>query len=210
MIRMRVAAAVLAACAGLAVLALLPMYVDAYYLALAIGLLQFTVLATAWGLFSGPTRYVSLATTAFFGVGAYTVAVLGELLALAAGAADRNRDRGGDGGHRGAFHVAAQRPALCDLHVRARRTHSPAGDLVRGQQDPRARPLRVRRHYPEGYLLAASRAGSRGVRDRLADRALTPRFCAAHHRRGRNRRKALRDQRHHRQGRRCSRSAPSS
>ena len=73
-------AAALAACAGLAVLALLPMYVDAYYLALAIGLLQFTVLATAWGLFSGPTRYVSLATTAFFGVGAYTVAVLGELL----------------------------------------------------------------------------------------------------------------------------------
>ncbi|HEV7876805.1 branched-chain amino acid ABC transporter permease [Bradyrhizobium sp.] len=80
MIRMRVAA-VLAACAGLAVLALLPVYADAYHLALAIGLLQFTVLATAWGLFSGPTRYVSLATTAFFGVGAYTVAVLGELLA---------------------------------------------------------------------------------------------------------------------------------
>ncbi|WP_249136039.1 MULTISPECIES: branched-chain amino acid ABC transporter permease [unclassified Bradyrhizobium] len=76
---MRLAAA-LASCAGLTVLALLPMYVDAYYLALAIGLLQFTVLATAWGLFSGPTRYVSLATTAFFGVGAYTVAVLGELL----------------------------------------------------------------------------------------------------------------------------------
>jgi branched-chain amino acid transport system permease protein len=77
--RMRLAAAFVL-CAGLAVLAFLPMYADAYYLALAIGLLQFTVLATAWGLFSGPTRYVSLATTAFFGVGAYTVAVLGELL----------------------------------------------------------------------------------------------------------------------------------
>src|SRR3954469_593409 len=75
----RIAAAI-AALAGLAVLALLPVYADAYYLALAIGLLQFTVLATAWGLFSGPTRYVSLATTAFFGVGAYTVAVLGELV----------------------------------------------------------------------------------------------------------------------------------
>jgi branched-chain amino acid transport system permease protein len=74
-------AAVLAACAGLAVLAPLPAYADAYYLSLATGLLQFTVLATAWGLFSGPTRYVSLATTAFFGIGAYTVAVLGELLA---------------------------------------------------------------------------------------------------------------------------------
>jgi branched-chain amino acid transport system permease protein len=74
-------AAAIAACAGLVLLTLLPVYADAYFLALAISLLQFTVLATAWGLFSGPTRYVSLATTAFFGVGAYTVAVLGELMA---------------------------------------------------------------------------------------------------------------------------------
>jgi branched-chain amino acid transport system permease protein len=43
-------------------------------------MLQFGVLATAWALFSGPTRYISLATTAFFGIGAYTVAVLGEVL----------------------------------------------------------------------------------------------------------------------------------
>jgi branched-chain amino acid transport system permease protein len=66
--------------AGLIVLAVLPAWINAYYLALAISLLQFTILATAWGMFSGPTRYVSLATTAFFGVGAYTVAVLGEVL----------------------------------------------------------------------------------------------------------------------------------
>lgn len=69
-----------AALAGLVVLGFFPAYADAYYLALAISLLQYTVLATAWGMFSGPTRYVSLATTAFFGVGAYTVAVLGEAL----------------------------------------------------------------------------------------------------------------------------------
>ena len=56
-------------------------FADGYHLALGISLLQFTVLATAWGLFSGPTRYVSLATAAFFGIGAYTVAVLGEVLA---------------------------------------------------------------------------------------------------------------------------------
>jgi branched-chain amino acid transport system permease protein len=66
--------------AGLIVLAVLPAWINAYHLALAISLLQFTILATAWGMFSGPTRYVSLATTAFFGVGAYTVAVLGEVL----------------------------------------------------------------------------------------------------------------------------------
>jgi branched-chain amino acid transport system permease protein len=68
------------ALAALVLLALVPQLANAYYLALAIGLLQYTVLATAWGMFSGPTRYVSLATTAFFGVGAYTVAVLGEVL----------------------------------------------------------------------------------------------------------------------------------
>ncbi|MET0674811.1 MAG: branched-chain amino acid ABC transporter permease, partial [Bradyrhizobium sp.] len=64
----------------MAALAFVPRLGNAYYLALAISLLQYTVLATAWGMFSGPTRYVSLATTAFFGVGAYTVAVLGEVL----------------------------------------------------------------------------------------------------------------------------------
>ena len=42
------------------------------------------VLATAWALFSGPTRYISLATVAFFGIGAYTMAVLSEALPLAA------------------------------------------------------------------------------------------------------------------------------
>jgi branched-chain amino acid transport system permease protein len=70
----------LAALAALALLAFVPSLANAYHLALAIGLLQYTVLATAWGMFSGPTRYVSLATTAFFGVGAYTVAVFGETL----------------------------------------------------------------------------------------------------------------------------------
>ncbi|HET8973996.1 MAG TPA: branched-chain amino acid ABC transporter permease, partial [Pseudolabrys sp.] len=47
-----------------------------YHLALAISLLYFSVLATAWALFSGPTHYISLATAAFFGIGAYTTAVL--------------------------------------------------------------------------------------------------------------------------------------
>ena len=50
-------------------------------LALGVGVLSYVVLATAWALFSGPTRYISLATAAFFGIGAYTVAVLGEKLA---------------------------------------------------------------------------------------------------------------------------------
>ena len=36
------------------------------------------MLTVAWVLFSGTTRYVSLATAAFFGLGAYTMAVLSE------------------------------------------------------------------------------------------------------------------------------------
>lgn len=71
----------LGAAALVALLACVPMVADSYRLSLAISLLNYTVLATAWALFSGPTRYVSLATVAFFGIGVYTVAVLGEVLA---------------------------------------------------------------------------------------------------------------------------------
>jgi branched-chain amino acid transport system permease protein len=64
-----------------ALLAFVPSVTNGYQLSLAINIMNYTVLATAWTLFSGPTRYVSLATVAFFGIGAYTVAVLGEELA---------------------------------------------------------------------------------------------------------------------------------
>jgi len=68
------------ALAALALVAALPLLDTGFWLALAINVAQYAVLATAWAMFSGPTRYVSLATAAFFGVGAYTVAVLGEVL----------------------------------------------------------------------------------------------------------------------------------
>jgi len=42
----------------------------------------YLVLTVAWALFSGTTRYVSLATAAFFGVGAYTVAMLVKTMPL--------------------------------------------------------------------------------------------------------------------------------
>jgi branched-chain amino acid transport system permease protein len=63
-----------------ALLAAAPLVASGYQLALGISLLYFTVLATAWALFSGPTHYISLATVAFFGIGAYTVAVLAEAM----------------------------------------------------------------------------------------------------------------------------------
>jgi branched-chain amino acid transport system permease protein len=65
---------------ALAALAVVPWLDTGFWLALAINIAQYAVLATAWAMFSGPTRYVSLATAAFFGIGAYTVAVLGEVL----------------------------------------------------------------------------------------------------------------------------------
>jgi branched-chain amino acid transport system permease protein len=68
----------------IAALAFLPKFAGGYHLALAISLLYFTVLAVAWALFSGPTHYISLATVAFFGIGAYTVAVFGEKMPWAA------------------------------------------------------------------------------------------------------------------------------
>lgn len=70
---------------ALAGLATVPQWMqNDYYLSLLISVLMYSVLASAWALFSGPTRYVSLATVAFFGVGAYTTAVFGESLPWAA------------------------------------------------------------------------------------------------------------------------------
>jgi branched-chain amino acid transport system permease protein len=61
-------------------LATVPLFADGYGLSLGIGMLSSIVLATSWAMFSGPTRYISLATVAFFGLGTYTVGVLGEVL----------------------------------------------------------------------------------------------------------------------------------
>jgi branched-chain amino acid transport system permease protein len=57
--------------AALAGAATLPLWASGYVLSLGVTVAMFTVLATSWALFSGPTRYVSLATAAFFGIGTY-------------------------------------------------------------------------------------------------------------------------------------------
>lgn len=54
--------------------AFLPVFGSGYWLTLGVSIAMFTVLATSWTLFSGPTNYVSLATAAFFGIGMYVVA----------------------------------------------------------------------------------------------------------------------------------------
>ncbi len=60
--------------------AILPLLDDGFYLSMGITLASYIGLTTAWSMFSGPTRLVSLATAAFFGSGAFTMAVLGESL----------------------------------------------------------------------------------------------------------------------------------
>ena len=61
------------AAAGLAIVACLPLVDDGYYLSLALNIVMYAALCTAWSLFSGPTHYISLATAAFFGLGTYAV-----------------------------------------------------------------------------------------------------------------------------------------
>jgi branched-chain amino acid transport system permease protein len=65
-----------------ALLALLPLYGSLYSVILITAIFMYIVLTVSWGIFSGPTGYISLAPAAFFGVGIYTSAVLGKLLPL--------------------------------------------------------------------------------------------------------------------------------
>jgi branched-chain amino acid transport system permease protein len=60
---------------GAVVLAVLPLYVTSYTVSVFIILYANVALATAWAFFSGATRYISLATAAFFGTGIYVLAV---------------------------------------------------------------------------------------------------------------------------------------
>lgn len=62
------------AAAAFLLLACLPLLRHGYLLSLGVSVAMYTVLATSWALFSGPTHYISLATAAFYGIGAYVVA----------------------------------------------------------------------------------------------------------------------------------------
>ena len=54
----------------------LPHYASEFVTAMALTCLMYVALSSSWGLFCGSTRYLSLATSAFFGIGAYTTAIL--------------------------------------------------------------------------------------------------------------------------------------
>jgi branched-chain amino acid transport system permease protein len=66
----------------LAGLVAFPLYGSAYTVILFTAIIMYIVLTVSWTMFSGPTGYISLAPAAFFGVGIYTMAVLGGELPL--------------------------------------------------------------------------------------------------------------------------------
>lgn len=68
----------------LILLALLPNLAETTVIISMITILMYVTLTLSWAMFSGPTRYISLATAAFFGVGVYTTAVLSKTLPIPA------------------------------------------------------------------------------------------------------------------------------
>jgi branched-chain amino acid transport system permease protein len=66
----------------LVLLATLPQYASGYTPILMTSIFMYIILAVSWALFSGPTGYISLAPAAFFGVGIYAAAILGEHVPL--------------------------------------------------------------------------------------------------------------------------------
>ena len=66
----------------LILLATMPLYVQPYFVISLTSIIMYVVITLSWAIFSGPTRYISLASAAFFGVGVYTAAILGEALLL--------------------------------------------------------------------------------------------------------------------------------
>ena len=72
---------------ALVVLAMLPRFVSDYRISLLISIFAYVAMATAWSFFSGATRYISLATSAFVGIGVYAVTLSIDRMPLALGLA---------------------------------------------------------------------------------------------------------------------------
>ncbi len=58
------------------VAAAIPAVASEFLVSLALSCLMYAALSSSWSVFCGSTRYLSLATSAFFGIGAYTSALL--------------------------------------------------------------------------------------------------------------------------------------
>ena len=61
----------------------LPAFASEFVVSMALTCLMYVALSSSWALFCGTTRYLSLATSAFFGIGAYAGAILIEQVSWA-------------------------------------------------------------------------------------------------------------------------------
>jgi branched-chain amino acid transport system permease protein len=66
----------------LIVLSTAPLYSSVYTEILMTSIFMYIIITVSWVIFSGPTGYISLAPAAFFGIGIYTSAVLGNVVVL--------------------------------------------------------------------------------------------------------------------------------
>ncbi len=64
------------------VLAFAPLFAKTYYLTLLTSVMCWIGLAVSWHFFSGTTKYVSLGSAAFFGIGVYITAIFSRILPL--------------------------------------------------------------------------------------------------------------------------------
>lgn len=67
---------------GIILLALYPSFVETYSVVYMSTILMYVILTLSWAIFSGPTHYISLASTAFFGMGIYVSALFSNSLPL--------------------------------------------------------------------------------------------------------------------------------
>ena len=103
-------------------------------------------LATAWAIFSGPTRYISLATATFVGIGMYTLAFTLRERGAPAGAGARRHCRVPLRLDRRAVHAPPAGRLFRHLHVRPDGADAPAGQLVRDQHHQQGEPLHRGQH----------------------------------------------------------------
>ena len=66
----------------LILLATIPLFIPPYPVISLTSIIMYIIITVSWAIFSGPTRYISLSSAAFFGIGAYATAILGEVLPL--------------------------------------------------------------------------------------------------------------------------------
>jgi len=67
---------------GLIILVVLPFFASIYTVIFLSTIFMYIVMTSSWAMFSGPTSYISLAPAAFFGVGIYIAASLGNNMPL--------------------------------------------------------------------------------------------------------------------------------